>query len=483
MSDLTEEISNALYKGLETVKKNYFENPPKPETPENPDEPEIPVGEVTLTEDEKKAVQAFAEQYKEKFAKLGVDYATFVAQLEEGYLNYKKNVAENPLTSPEVTDADFKAIQSFVKTLGVSDLTEEICNALYKGLEAVKKNYFQNPPKPEVPETPDEPEVPAEITLTEDEKKAVQAFIEQYKGTLGKYGIDVEALATKLEADYLNYKKSVAENPIKDPALTPEEEKAIQSYVKALGVEDLMEEFINVFSKGLATVKKGYMENPPKPEVPETPDEPENPDEPEEPVDEPLTDEEIAELFDAIIASKDYLAPHGDAIKEMFFEYKNAGGLETPDFTGAELRAIRMFIINLGLTAEQVNEFTAIYVETVTELKAGARPEVPETPAEPENPGSGSDKELTETERNLLNALIKENEMLGKFEKELEQKFIEYKASGALNKIEKPEVTPEEEKQITEFLKGLGIEGEMVEKATMSLVNKFRELKELYFKK
>ena len=255
------------------------------------------------------------------------------------------------------------------------------------------------------------------------------------------------------------------------------------AFVKSFGLEKLSEELIAYFTEGFMTLKATYFKNPPKPEVPETPDvptEPETPDEPEQP--DPLTDEEIEELFDAIIASKDYVAPHGDAIKAMFFAYKNAGGLETPDFTGVELREIRNFFINLGLTNEQVNEFNAIYVATVIELKAGARPEAPEIPEVPETP-EVSDKELNETERKLLEALVKENEIFAKYTKELEEKFIEYKATGALNKIEKPDVSEEERKQIIEFVKGLGVEGDMVEKVSESLVTKFRELKELNFKK
>ena len=67
---------------------------------------------------------------------------------------------------------------------------------------------------------------------------------------------------------------------------------------------------------------------------------------------------------------------------------------------------------------------------------------------------------LTEEEIEGIKQLCAENELLSKFYYEVAFKMITYKQSGALDKIEKPDLTDDERSMINDFPKELGIRDE-----------------------
>ena len=113
---------------------------------------------------------------------------------------------------------------------------------------------MENPPKPEAPE---EPEVPAEpeVTLTNEEIKGIRNLINDFPELTKLLG-DVEPFFATVEKAFLEYKKSGALDKIEKPEVTPEEKEMIMQFAKTLGVPDLTERFIEVFSQKLTSLKE-----------------------------------------------------------------------------------------------------------------------------------------------------------------------------------------------------------------------------------
>ena len=132
--------------------------------------------------------------------------------------------------------------------------------------------------------------------------------------------------------------------------------------------------------------------------------------------------------------------------------YKQTGSLdniEKPMVSGEEERAIIEFINGLEIKDEMI-------IKTLTDKLLAYKQNI------------YINANLTEEEIAGIRKLCQENECLSKFFYDVCAQMITYKQSGALEKIEKPEVTAEEERSIMEFINKLEIKDEMIVKTLTS---------------
>ena len=142
--------------------------------------------------------------------------------------------------------------------------------------------------------------------------------------------------------------------------------------------------------------------------------------------------------------------------------YKNSGALEKiekPEVTDEELRGIMMFIESLEIKDEAI-------VKVLSGKLLAYKQNI------------YISNNLTEEEIEGIKKLCEENECLSKFYYEVCAQMIEYKKSGALEKIEKPEVTGEEERAIMDFINKLEIKDEMI---VRTLIEKLRAYKQAIY--
>ena len=171
-----------------------------------------------------------------------------------------------------------------------------------------------------------------------------------------------------------------------------------------------------------------------------------------------LTEEEIAGIRQ-LCEENEMLSKFFFEVCAQMIEYKKSGALdniEKPEVTDEELRGIMMFIESLEIKDEAI-------VKVLSGKLLAYKQNI------------YINDNLTEEEIAGIRKLCEENECLSKFFYEVCAQMIEYKKSGALEKIEKPEVTDEELRGIMMFIESLEIKDEMIVKTLTSKLLAYKQ--------
>ena len=351
------------------------------------------VEEIKLTDEEIKGIEALAEKYRELYDKID--------QIKAAMLEYKKSGALDNIEKPAVSEEESRAIFEFLATTLRLDegVAKEISQVFTEKLLAYKKALY------------------VKQYLTAEEIAGIDTLCVKYD-VLGKFK---DQVIEKM----IEYKKSGALDNIEKPAVTEEESKAIMMFIESLEIKDeqLVKDLINKLAAYKQTLYyKQY-----------------------------LTDAEIAGI-EQLCAEYEVLGKFKEQVYAQMIEYKKTGALdniEKPEVTDEELRGIMMFIESLEIKDEAIVKVLSgkllAYKQSIY-INAN----------------------LTEEEIAGIRKLCEENEMLSKFFFEVCAEMIAYKQTGALDNIEKPQVTPEEERSIMEFINRLEIKDEMIVKTLTS---------------